>query len=73
MVGDEGPCKTVGFRFLEEGKQTFDKGCPVRIITADVPLFNTADNNVLEQSWHIKSCLAWHERRIAVLLGLFNN
>jgi hypothetical protein len=60
MVGDQGPCKTIGTRLSQHLPQSLYKGITIYIVPKDFPAFDSAHYDMVQRTCSIYSVFSWH-------------
>ena len=73
MIGDQRPGKAVRIGLDEKTGESVDEITPIRVGAENIPAFDTANDNVLQQTGDIEAGLTGHGGRVAMWRTLFNN
>ena len=60
VIGDQGPCKTIGLRLSQHLPQSLYKGITICIVPKDFPAFDSANYDMVQRTRSINSGFSWH-------------
>jgi hypothetical protein len=61
VISEHGPGKTVGAGFFKQGRKSIHKHATVVLVEDDLPLLDTAHNDMLQQSRYVNSGFSRHD------------
>jgi hypothetical protein len=60
VIGDQGPCKTIGLRLSQHLPQPLYKGITIGIVSKNFPAFDSAHYDMVQRTCSINSGFSWH-------------
>ena len=73
MIGDQRPGIAVRIGLDEQTGESLDEIAPISVGAENIPAFDTANDNVLQQAGNIEAGLTGHGGKVAKRRALFNN